>query len=419
MDTPAPNQEKPCQSLIALSDCYSYLLSTPLRAMPPTNPSNSRPSLNFQPLAARQSSTTRRRFLQASAAAVSGVVLSNCARNLTKPKVNSDASESSSKILRMYGWVNYTDEILLKDFETKTGIKVTVDTYDSNEAMLAKMQAGGGNAYSIIYPTDYMVTQMTDLKMLVALDHARLRGLEGLKEKWKNPVYDRGNSHSVPAIWGTTGLIYDPEKFGSTLKGWADLWDNKDSLTRRVTLLNDVREVMGATLLALGHSLNTENPKHIKEAYDKLVTFKPAIAAFLTNGWEEQLASNDVLVSMAYSTDALSLMREQSNLRYVIPETGASIWTDTVAIPKTAPNIDAAYEWINYMLSAETAAKIMERLKLATPNQVAFDKLPKAIKSNQSLFPSTAIIDQCEGIAPVAPKISDTFDRYWTQLTSA
>ena len=387
--------------------------------MPPTNPSNSRSSLNLQSFAARQSSLTRRRFLQASAAAVSGVVVSNCARNLTDPKLSGKASESDSKTLQIYGWVNYTDESLLKDFEAKTGIKVTVDTYDSNEAMFAKMQAGGGNAYSIIYPTDYMVTQMTDLKMLVALDPSRLKGIEGLKDKWKNPIYDRRNGHSVPVAWGTTGLTYDPEKFGGTIKGWADLWDGKDSLTRRVTLINDVREVMGATLLALGHSLNTENPKHIKEAYDKLVKFKPAIAAFLTNGWEEQLASGDVLVSMAYSTDALTLMREQPNLRYVIPETGSSLWTDTVAIPKTAPNVDAAYEWINYMLSAETAAKVVERLKFATPNQIAFDKLPKSIKSNQNLFPSSAVIDQCEGIAPVAPKISDTFDRYWTQLTSA
>jgi spermidine/putrescine transport system substrate-binding protein len=180
-----------------------------------------------------------------------------------------------------------------------------------------------------------------------------------------------------------------------------------------------VREVMGTTLLALGHSLNTENPKHIKAAYDKLVAFKPAIASFLTNGWEEQLASGDMLVSMAYSTDALSLITEQPNLRYVIPETGASLWTDTLAIPKTAPNVDAAYEWINYMLTPETSAKIVERLKFATPSQVAYDKLPSKLKSNTNLFPSAAMIDQCEVIAPVAPKIAESLDSYWTQLTSA
>jgi spermidine/putrescine transport system substrate-binding protein len=379
--------------------------------MPPTQPKPSQPLFN-------SAFATRRRFLQASAAAASGVMLSNCARNLTDPKLSGDTATSGSKTLQVYAWANYTDESLLKDFENKTGIKVTVDVYDSNEAMLAKMQAGGGNAYSIIYPTDYMVTQMTDLKMLTPMDQSRIKGLDGLREKWKNPIYDRNNSHSIPVAWGTTGLTYDPEKYGGTIKGWSDLWNNKN-LTRRVTLLNDVREVMGTTLLALGHSLNTENPKHIKEAYDKLVKFKPAIASFLTNGWEEQLASGDVMVSMAYSTDALKLMAEQSNLRYVIPETGASLWTDTLAIPKTAPNVDAAYEWVNYMLTVETAAKIVERLKFATPNQIAYDKLPSNLKGNTNLFPSPAIIDQCEGIAPVAPKIAESLDNYWTQLTSA
>jgi spermidine/putrescine transport system substrate-binding protein len=365
---------------------------------------------------------TRRRFLQASAAAVSGIVLSNCARNLTDPSLSNDGKTNSSgdgKTLRVYGWVNYTDESLLKDFETETGIKVIVDTYDSNETMLAKMQAGGGNAYSIIYPTDYMVSQMRDLKMLTTLEASRLKGLEGLKAEWKNPVYDAKNAHSIPVAWGTTGLIYDPKKLGYEIKGWADIWDNKEELTRRVTLINDVREVMGATLLYLGHSLNPKDPKQIKEAYDSLVELKPAIAAFLTNGWEEQLASGDVQIAMAYSTDAINLIAEQPNLRYIVPETGASLWTDTMVIPKTAPNVDAAYEWMNYMLTPETAAKVVNRLKFATPNQVAYNKLEPSVKNDKRLFPSNAVIKKCEGIAPVSAKISETFDDYWTQLTSA
>jgi spermidine/putrescine transport system substrate-binding protein len=344
-------------------------------------------------------------------------MLSNCARNLSNPERRQEGGDA--KTLRVYGWVNYTDQDLIKDFESKTGIKVTVDTYDSNEAMLAKMQAGGGNAYSIIYPTDYMVSQMRDLNMLTPLDKSRLQGLEGLKKQWQSPVYDKDNAHSIPTAWGTTGLVYDPKKLGYELKGWADVWDNKESLTRKVTLINDVREVMGTTLLYLGHSLNTKDAKQIKEAYDSLVELKPAIAAFLTNGWEEQVASGDVLVAMAYSTDAINLLQEQKNLRYVVPETGASLWTDTMVIPKTAPNVDAAYEWINYMLTPEAAAKVVNRLKFATPNQVAYDQLDADVKNNKSLFPPESVLKTCEGIAPLPSDVAETFDKYWTQLTSA
>nr|MCU0570308.1 extracellular solute-binding protein [Oculatellaceae cyanobacterium Prado106] len=112
-------------------------------------------------------------------------------------------------------------------------------------------------------------------------------------------------------------------------------------------------------------------------------------------------------------------MRENSNLRYVIPETGASLWTDTLVIPQKAPNPDAAYEWINYMLDPVTSAKVVERLKFATPNQVAFDKLPANIKNNPGMFPPDSVLSKCEGIAPVAPETAKAFDDYWTQLTSA
>jgi spermidine/putrescine transport system substrate-binding protein len=366
----------------------------------------------------------RRRFLQLSAAALSGAVLSNCARNLADPN-NSEASPTSdspspdAKTLRIYSWANYTDDELLANFKAKTGIEAVVDTYDSNETMLAKMQAGGGSAYSIIFPSDYMVTQMVELGMLTALDKSRITGLENLREKWQNPVYDPENAHSVPATWGTTGMIYDPERLGADLKGWDYLFDKKGQLTRKVTLLNDVREVMGSVLRYLGYSYNTEDLDQIKEAYDQLVQIKPTIANFITNGWEDQLASGDLQISMAYSVDAIYLIQDNPNLEYVVPETGSSIWTDTMVIPKTAPNVDAAYEWLNFMLEPENAAQTVERLKFATPNKAAYEQLPNELKEDEDLFPPEEIISKCEGIAPLSETVTEEFDKYWTQLTSA
>lgn len=390
--------------------------------MPPTNPRSSRLLNQSSWLTA----TTRRRFLQASAAALSGIALSNCARNLS----NANSTESSSaqsggdtsgdaKTLHIYTWADYTDDELLKSFNNKTGIQVVVDTYDSNEAMLAKLQAGGGKAYSIIYPTDYMVQQMIEAGMLTPLDKARLTGADTFMEKWQDPVYDAGNAHSIPAAWGTTGLIFDPEKTDSNIKGWDYVWDNVDSLKRQLTMINDVREVFGATLRYLGYSYNSTKPAEIEEAYQKLLEIKPTIASFTTNGWEDQLASGDLLMSMAYSQDAISLVDESPNLKYIIPETGTSIWTDTMAIPKTAPNPSAAYEWINFILEPENAVSLVERLKIATPNQAVFSKLSEDLKQNQNLFPSKAILAKSEGIAPVPSEIADIYDRYWTQLTSS
>lgn len=373
------------------------------------------------------SNAARRRFLLGSAAALSSVVLSNCARSIGTTGSDSTSQSSTagraataadSQTLYIYSWSSYIDDDLLKAFEAKTGIKAIADIYESNEVMLAKLQAGGGNQYSIIYPSDYMVTQMVEADMLTAIDKSFIQGLDQLNSKWQSPVYDADNTHSIPQSWGTTGMIYDSEKLGTDIANLDYFWENKDNLNRQITLLNDVRETMGAILKSLGYSYNSTNPEEIEAAYIRLVELRPAIAAFLSTGWEEQLASGDLSISMAYSVDALSLIDENPNLTFVIPNTGTSLWTDTMAIPKTAPNVDAAYEWINFMLDSDNSVELVKRLKFATPNQVAVDKLPADLKSNEKIFPPEQILTKCEGIAPLPPEISDLYDRYWTQITS-
>lgn len=389
--------------------------------MPPTSPRNFR--LLSQAL--QTSMISRRRFLQVSTAAASGVVLSNCARNLSNnnssvsPTPSNASASNDAQTLHIFTWANYTDDELLRSFRDKTGIQVVVDTFDSNEAMLAKVQAGGGKAYSIIYPSDYMVTQMVESSMLTALDQSRLKGADNWLEKWQDPLYDKGNAHSVPTVWGTTGLVFDPETVDGELMGWDYVWDNADRLSRQITLINDPREVLGATLQYLGYSLNSTKKAEIEEAYNKLLEIKSTISSFKTNGWEDQLASGDLTLSMAYSQDAIALMEESPNLKYIVPDTGSSLWTDTMVIPKTAPNPDAAYEWINFILEPDNTVKLVERLRIATPNAAAFERLPKSLQQDENLFPSKQILAKCESVAPVPQEIADLYDRFWTELTSS
>lgn len=387
--------------------------------MPPTN---SRKSRLYSGRSQQGLASTRRRFLQASTAAIAGMALSNCRQGVTNvqstPEGESSSQANASGTLNVYTWADYVDDELISNFTEKTGIQVVSDIYESNEAMLAKLQAGGGNAYSIIYPSDYMVQEMIKLDLLTDLDQSRLEGMDNLLEKWKDPVYDSGNAHSVPASWGTTGLIYNTKLLDGEPQDWDFLWDEKQELSRRMTLLDDVREVMGAVLRSLGYSYNSTDPAELEEAYQRLVELKPAIASFKSFGWEDQIMTGDTLLSMVYSVDAISATLENPDLNYVIPTSGSSVWTDTMAIPKTAPNPDAAYAWINFLLEPENAARAVERLTFATPNQLAFDLLSDELQNNTDLFPPEEILANCEGIAPVG-EAADLYDRYWTELRSA
>jgi spermidine/putrescine transport system substrate-binding protein len=364
---------------------------------------------------------TRRWFLQFSAAAISTVALSNCARNtLSQQSVNSSvpAAQGDTKTLYLYTWADYSSDELYQRFQDKTGIRVVADVYDSNEAMLAKIQTGGGNQYSLIYPSDYMVRQMIDAKLLMPLDPVKLKGFENVMERWKNPVYDPNAAHSVPFNWGTTGFLYNTHVLKTEPTDWNFLWQNREALSGRMTVLDDVRETMGAVLKSLGYSYNATDPAQLEAAYQKLLELKPYLAGFKTYGWEDQLIGGDLAVCMTYSALGNLLPIDNPHLKYVIPQSGSSIWTDTMAIPAKAPNIEAAYTWINFILDPENAAYAATQLKLGTPNKAAFERLPAEVKNNPTLYPSAAVLKAGEGIAPVGDAIQ-LYDKYWTEVKSA
>ncbi|MBT9313751.1 ABC transporter substrate-binding protein [Leptothoe kymatousa] len=372
------------------------------------------------------SRTSRRRFLQGSAAVLAGVGLSNCRR--TVGNVDTAASETTAAapssgaagdgVLHIYTWADYTDDELAAQFTEATGIDVKIDVYDSNETMLAKMQAGGGANYSLIYPSDYMVTEMIGLGMLTELDKSRLVGLDKILEKWQSPVYDPDSSHSVAFSWGTTGLLYNSEVLTTPPEDWNYLWENRDVLSRKLTMLDDVRETMGAVLSSLGYSYNATEPAQLEEAYKKLLDLKPALASFKSFGWQDELLSGDLLMSMVYSVEGIPVSLENPKFKYVIPASGSSVWTDTMVIPTSAPNVDAAYEWMNFNLQPKVSQETVERLFFATPNGEAMSMLSKELLDNKNLFPPEDLLAKCEGIAPVGDA-NALYDEYWTKVTSA
>ena len=122
---------------------------------------------------------------------------------------------------------------------------------------------------------------------------------------------------------------------------------------------------------------------------------------------------------MGFSVDGVLVTRQNPKIKYVVPKSGSSVWSDTIVIPKTAPNQAAAYAWINFMLQPAIASQVTERLLFATPNQAAYDQLPSPLRNNEILFPPTSIVEKCEGIRPVETAASELYEKYWTRLTSS
>jgi spermidine/putrescine transport system substrate-binding protein len=372
---------------------------------------------------------SRRQFLRRSAAAMAGYGLASCGLRVgqsgqtiqsASPQSSSPAIDpAAAKRLHIYSWANYIDEEMRKAFEQRTGIEVIVDIMESNEVMLAKLQAGGGNTYSVIYPSNYMVKELASKKMLQVLDHSRLSAIKDLFPLHQNPAYDPNNRHSIPATWGTTGFAYRKSLLPNPPQTWSELWSRRADFDRRLTLLSDARESIGGALKSLGYSYNSRDPKEIEAAYQALVALKPSLATFTTDAWRDQLFAGDLLLAMCYSSDAAAATRENPDIGFVVPQGGTSLWVDTMAIPTQAPNPEAAYAWLEMTLQPEFAAAAVQRLRFSTPSQAVFKKLPIELQQTPTMFPAEALLAKCEVITALGPETDELYDRYWTQLTAS
>lgn len=332
--------------------------------------------------------------------------------------VQSGPVTTSSDELFLYTWAQYIDEELLRDFQSKSGLRTIRELFDSNEKMLTALQAGKGASFSVLYPSEYFIPKLLDAKLLAILDHDRVQGLNYLMPEFRQSIVDADNHYGIPFSWGTTGLIYNQEKIPEGITDWEFLWKNKEKLTRKMTLLDDPREVMAMCLVSLGYDLNTTQASQIKEAYEKLIRLKPHIASFTTDGWRNQLAAGDLWVAMGYSSDAISLLKENPKLRYIVPKPRSSRWSDWMVIPKSAPNPNAAYQWINYLLMPEVAATLAQRLSITTPNAAAIHLLPPQLQQDPVSYPPADVMARCRTMTSLTKEAEDLYAKYWIQLTS-
>ncbi|MGX6445652.1 ABC transporter substrate-binding protein [Neobacillus sp. K501] len=309
-------------------------------------------------------------------------------------RLNASQGYSGGNTLTVYNWGDYIDTDLIDRFEKETGIKVIYETFDSNEAMMTKIQQGGTN-YDIAVPSEYMIDKMRKEKLLIPLDHSKLPNLQYIDERFMDLSFDPKNLYSVPYFWGTVGVVYNPEMLdGKKITSWNDLWD--PSLKNEILLIDGAREVIGMGLNSLGYSLNDTNKEHLQAAKEHLDTLTPNVKAIVGDEIKMLLANQEASVGLVWSGDASEIMSENESLDYVVPKEGSNLWFDNMVIPKTAKNIDAAHQFINFMLDPEVAAQNTEYVGYSTPNKEALSYLPEEIVEDERFYPSPELTEKLE-----------------------
>lgn len=307
--------------------------------------------------------------------------------------LNSSEGYSGGNTLTIYNWGDYIDPELITEFEEESGLKVIYQTFDSNEAMMTKIQQGG-TTYDIAIPSEYAISKMKEDDLLLPLDHAQIPNLKYIDERFMDLSFDPGNEYSIPYFWGTVGIVFNPELTDLTFKSWNDLWD--PSLRNQILLLDGAREVIGMGLNSLHYSLNDTNEDHLQEALTKLSTLTPNVKAIVGDEIKMLIAGEEAAVGLVWSGDASEIMSENEKLDYVVPEEGSNLWFDNMVIPKTASNIEGAHQFINFILDPENGARNAEYVGYSTPNAAALELLPEDISRDERFYPDEELTGKLE-----------------------
>ncbi len=302
--------------------------------------------------------------------------------------------------LNFYNWSEYIDPELITAFEEQYGVDVVEDFYDSNEAMLAKLQAG--SVYDLIVPSDYMVGIMIDSGLLAEVQKDAVPNIGNLAARFADPAYDPGGVYSVAYQWGTTGLGVDLSVVGEDYEpSWGLVFDPDlvSTYPGGVTLLNDPRETMGAALKYLGYSLNSTSEEELQEAADVITAVKDYIIAFDSDDYETNLVNGEAAVTHGYSGNYFAAFDDVDgwdDYAYVIPEEGATVWIDNMAVPVSAEHPCTAHAFMNFLLDAENGAALTNWNYYASPNEASEEFILPEILEDDTIYPSDELSEKLE-----------------------
>ena len=343
------------------------------------------------------------------------------------------SANAADRVVNVYNWSDYIDDSILADFTKETGIKVVYDVYDSNETLEAKLLAGG-TGYDVVVPTASFLQRQIAAGVYQKLDKSKIPNLSNMWSEITDRAqkYDPGNDYAVDYMWGTTGIGYNVDKMKAILgtderPSWDVLFKPEVAAKFKdcgIYMLDSPSDVLPSVLAYLGLNPDTRDPADLKKAQDLLTSIRPYIRKFDSSNYISALAQGDICLVLGYSGDvfqAKSRAEEAKNgvkVGYSIPSQGAQMWFDMMAIPKDAPHVAEALEFINYIQKPEVIAKASNFVFYANGNKASQQFVDKEVLDDPVIYPPDDLMKKLFTTTPYDNKIQKTITRLWTTVVT-
>lgn len=324
------------------------------------------------------------------------------------------SSSGDNGEVRVYSLGDYIDPDLVGEFEKETGIKVVLDTFDTNEEMYPVISKGSVD-YDVICTSDYMIERMIGEGLLQEIDFGNVANISNIDSKYLEmaAAYDKGNKYAVPHTFGTLGIMYNTSSIAEgEITSWNDLW--KADYEGEIVMPDSMRDNFAIALKALGYSINTTNEEELKAATEYMKKQKPLVYTYANDSARDVAIGNNAKIAVVWNGEILYSQEENEGLEYVVPKEGTEMFIDMWAIPAAAKNKENAEAWINFMLSEDAAIANYEYLTYSIPNKAVIDMVSEDEKIMGYLFPED--VSNFEMLLSLGPENDDMYSKYWKEF---
>jgi putrescine transport system substrate-binding protein len=342
-------------------------------------------------------------------------------------------AHAQDRVVNVYNWSDYIDSSIIDDFTKETGIKVTYDTFDSNELLETKLLAGG-SGYDVVVPTANFLARQIQAGVFQKLDKSKLPNISNMWDvvSERTTKYDPGNEYSINYMWGTVGLGYNVKKVQEALgTDKIDSWDvffNPEKLAKLkdcgVYVLDSPSDILPNAFKYLGIDPETTSPDDFAKAEEVMLKIRPYIRKFHSSEYINALANGDICLAVGWSGDVFQARDRATEanqgveIAYSVPKEGAEMWFDQMAIPADAPHVAEAHEFLNYMMKPEVIAKASNFVFYANGNKASQQFIDKEILEDPAIYPDEATLAKLFTIAPYDSKTQRVVTRTWTRIVT-
>ncbi|MEO0637099.1 MAG: polyamine ABC transporter substrate-binding protein [Pseudomonadota bacterium] len=344
------------------------------------------------------------------------------------------SSLAEERVVNVYNWSDYIDEAVLEDFTAETGIRVVYDVFDTNELLETKLLSGG-SGYDVVVPSAEFLARQIQAGVFQPLDKAKLPNIANMWDKIEEKLepYDPGNAYSVNYMWGTTGIGYNVEKVTERLgeeapvDNWSLVFDpaNMEKLADcGVHFLDAPSEMLPAALNYLGLNPGSTDQAELQQAADLLLSVRPHVQKFHSSEYVQALANGDICVAIGFSGDvfqSIAAADEADNgvtVAYSIPTQGTQLWFDQMAIPADAPNVEEAYEFLNFMMKPEPIATATNYVYYANGNKASQALLEEDLINDPTIYPDAETEAKLFTKLPYDQRTQRVVTRLWQRVTT-